>query len=106
MTKQEYISETKKRYHDRYKKYGKSKESLGWYKGNQDKRYAALIKHVSLHELKILEVGCGFGEGIDFLRKTKSISEYLGIDLSEDFIEIAKKKIFLRRNYFYLWQLS
>jgi SAM-dependent methyltransferase len=92
MNKQKYISETKKRYHDRFKKHGKSRETLGWYKGNQDKRYAALVKHINLTELKILEVGCGFGEGIDFLKRTKSISKYLGIDISEEFIKIAQKK--------------
>ena len=91
MSHEEYSSETIHRYQKRFKKFGVSKETLGWYKGNQDIRYSSLLKHIPTKDLRIIEVGCGFGDGIPFLRKNHQVKSYHGIDIVPEFIEIARE---------------
>lgn len=80
-------------YRSLHKKYGISSKSLGWIKGKQKTRFQAAINVGDLTNSRILDVGCGFGDLIDFLEiKEKKVKSYTGIDINKDFIEIAKKR--------------
>jgi 2-polyprenyl-3-methyl-5-hydroxy-6-metoxy-1,4-benzoquinol methylase len=82
-----------KHYNDLYKKYGLSYKSLGWIKGKQKIRFQSAIEIGQMNNSQVLDVGCGFGDLVNFLKiKNKRIKSYTGIDINPDFIEIAKKK--------------
>lgn len=83
---------TRIRYQERYEKYGQSKETLGWFKGKQDLRYNALIDHLPLSVNSILDIGCGFSDGLDFILKKFPDISYTGVDLVPEFIEVSKMR--------------
>ena len=84
--------ETVARYRARLKKYGHSKETLGWFKGKQDIRYRALIKDIPADISSIIDVGCGFGDGIPYIAEKFTDLHYTGIDMVPEFIENAKAR--------------
>ena len=82
-------------YSDRLKKYGPTKESLVYRSEDQQlKRYALLaaVEPIS-KDSSILDVGCGFGYFCDYLRKYNWTGEYTGIDINQDIIDEAKKRL-------------
>ena len=76
-----------------YKKYGICSKSLGWDKGKQFLRFDQLTKNYILKDCSILDVGCGFGDLASYLKgKDNWVSiHYLGIDLIDDFVKVAKQ---------------
>ena len=83
---------TIKHYNDLFKKFGIDPASLGEPKGRSDLRFQVMTEIGELNNSRILDVGCGFGFLIDFLNSKKIKSDYLGIDINSEFIEIAKKR--------------
>lgn len=83
-----------KRYKERYRDYGYSPRSLGWVRNNQEVRFKALTSLYDFSEKKILDIGCGFGDLIEYFEKRYSGFSYTGIDLVEEFISEAKKKYY------------
>lgn len=79
-------------YNNLYQEHGISPDALGWHKGNQFLRFEQLTFMWNLHKRSILDVGCGFGDFIKFLKK-KGIDEfsYIGVDVMPDFIKEARK---------------
>lgn len=57
-----------------------------------------ISKKIDLNGKKILEIGCGLGRWADFFHD--KCSEYVGIDYSENLIEIAKKHFNFPNCYF------
>lgn len=84
------VKETVDRYRNRFKKYGKSKETIGWFKGKQDIRYKALIENIPTGISSIIDVGCGFGDGIPYIMEKFSNLHYVDIDVMPEFIEFAR----------------
>lgn len=80
-------------YQEKFKIHGHHEASLGWSKGKQFIRFHALTQTFSLENKSILDIGCGFGDFVNFAKENKiSYSAYHGIDLMNEFIEIAKKE--------------
>ena len=52
-------------------------------------RYSQISQIIALHNNNIVEIGCGWGSFFDFGFKCQS---YLGMDINENFISLAKKK--------------
>ncbi len=77
-----------------YEKYGVDEKSLGWSKNKQDVRFEQIFKYITESELKVLDVGCGFGDMYSYLQKCGKYRQidYCGIDIMSSFIEVAKKK--------------
>lgn len=75
-----------------YEKYGDHPGSLGWPKGKQKIRFQALSEIANLNNSSILDVGCGFGDYLNFLQKKKLKINYFGIDINPTFINLAKQK--------------
>ncbi len=58
----------------------------------QAKRFVQLIADIEITGKTILDAGCGMGDLVPFLY-TKSLSfDYLGMDITPEFIDVAKKR--------------
>jgi SAM-dependent methyltransferase len=72
--------------------HGVSPKALGWDNGKQFLRFHQLTSDWDLNGASILDVGCGFGDFINYLQSTSIESySYTGIDLVGDFVETAKR---------------
>jgi ubiquinone/menaquinone biosynthesis C-methylase UbiE len=79
-----------------FKKFGPIPKGVGWYnKMKTQKRYKNLLRLIKFYNNKkkysLLDVGCGYGELINFCNK-KKLFKYHGIDLVQEMIFYAKKK--------------
>ena len=69
--------------------------------GNEEIRYSTIvdfIKHCRIEDTRILDVGCGYGALVKYL-KTEDYSSYLGIDLSDNAIYKARKTNFQKSEF-------
>jgi len=96
---------TKKIYNDSLMKYGYNAKALGWINGRQKVRFSALTKIGNLQNSKILDVGCGFGDLYNFLKRKKIVFSYSGLDLNENFLQFAVKHIKNKNAKFSLFDL-
>lgn len=85
--KERLISE----YSERYKLYGYSPKTLGWDKGKQDVRFSILTAPFQVNGKKVLDIGCGFGDLNNYLRKEEYMYSYCGIDIVDQLLSEAKK---------------
>jgi len=59
----------------------------------QEFRFTELLKLGDFTDKKILDIGCGFGSFLDFIKEHGQIPErYVGIDLSEKMLDEARKQ--------------
>jgi SAM-dependent methyltransferase len=79
------------RYKKRYQEFGKDEKTLGWTKGKQKIRFEVLTSQWDLEGSTILDIGCGFGDLYEYLKKDKKIKNltYVGIDIVDDLINEA-----------------
>ena len=75
-----------------FEKYGYSLTSLMIPKGASDARFKTKFDIGRLDNTRILDVGCGFGHMLDYLRAWDISARYTGIDIFPPFIEIAKQR--------------
>lgn len=80
-------------YNYHLKKFGDRPEALRWTPQGQIRRYHTLteIAH-DLHTSTVLDYGCGTGDFYRFLGRRGIVPRYTGVDINENFIEIARKK--------------
>jgi len=65
----------------------------------REKRLIQLTKYIEIKKnCTILDFGCGTGYLYEFLKKKKFKGKYLGIDISNEAINLAKKKFFRKKN--------
>ncbi len=92
----EYLNDKKRiieRYNSRILKLGQTIEGLGsGSKERQFLRFKLLLDVGELEGKKILDLGCGFGDLLDFLSKEGITVEYEGWDINEEIIKNAKAK--------------
>lgn len=86
------IIDTVNRYNKRLEEFGISEKALGWgEKGRAKLRYEILLSQWNFDKKSVLDFGCGFGGMYDYmLSKNISGFKYTGIDINENFINIAK----------------
>lgn len=73
--------------------YGYSPRALGWDKGKQFLRFHQLTSGWDLAGASILDVGCGFGDFVDYLRFMNIEGcTYTGIDLVGEFIAEGERR--------------
>ena len=89
----------KKAYSNKFKEFGISPKSVFWKnRFTQDLRLELIIKLLlqfkSLYNIKISDVGCGYGRLLEKLHDYKilEINEYYGIDINQDFISLCQSK--------------
>lgn len=82
-----------KGYKKTFHKSGESPKALQW----QDYRSAAiryrqLLQDVDVEGRSILDIGCGMGDLLPYIYAKSDNFNYLGVDVIEKFIEVAKKR--------------
>jgi SAM-dependent methyltransferase len=74
-------------------KHGVTASSLDWRPSSQVVRFEAVLANFGNHPPEsLIDVGCGFGDLLSFLRKAGWTGGYLGIDLMPEFVEIARER--------------
>jgi SAM-dependent methyltransferase len=83
-------AETTERYLARWRLYGYDPRTLGWNKDCQWVRFAAAFEGLQEDEYSsILDIGCGFGDLLQFLRLRGWAGRYIGVDLVPELIREA-----------------
>lgn len=88
------ISEqTKERYRARFAKLGKSPKALGWGSdADQMVRFAQALRVLPADVSSILDIGCGFGDFLSFMRASgRGDFDYIGWDLTPAFVQEARR---------------
>lgn len=91
MMKKEEINFIKDLYRERILEYGRKPEALGWPRSDQNLRFERLTRIWNLHNLKIVDYGCGFGDLYSYLCNRDVDFEYVGVDISPEMIEQANE---------------
>ncbi len=80
-------------YNRHFKKFGDRPEALRWTPQGQLRRYHTFLDIApDLNNQKILDYGCGMGDFYKFLKRRGVDVKYTGVDINENFINVAKKK--------------
>jgi ubiquinone/menaquinone biosynthesis C-methylase UbiE len=75
-------------YADKVRTYGYDHRGLGFgNKSSQDKRFEALLALGDFDGSRVLDVGCGFGDFLEFLQERGIEPVYTGLDICEPMIE-------------------
>jgi SAM-dependent methyltransferase len=88
-----YIHQRILRYYSKLlREYGHDPRSVGWgyKKGKQSTRFEILCQIGNLSNCSILDVGCGFGDLYGYLKYKKIKSNYIGVDINPQLLELAK----------------
>lgn len=85
--------ETRVRYRERWLQHGYDPRTLGWNKGLQQVRFAAALEGLRPSEYEsVLDVGCGFGDLLSFLRVRGWSGAYRGLDLVPELVDEARRR--------------
>jgi SAM-dependent methyltransferase len=82
-------------YNFHLRKFGDRPEALRWTPQGQLRRYhmlADIAPPAELNNSTVLDYGCGTGDFYRFLKRRGINVKYTGVDINENFIELAKKK--------------
>jgi len=82
-------------YNFHLQKFGDRPEALRWTPQGQLRRYQTLMDIAPaslLNNSTVLDYGCGTGDFYKFLKRRSINVKYTGVDINENFIDLAKKK--------------
>jgi len=80
-------------YRKTFDQYGPSPQALQWVDYRSAAlRYRQLLVDIALEGRSILDIGCGMGDLVPFIYAQTDSFKYLGIDITPEFIEVAKKR--------------
>ncbi len=85
-------TDTVARYRERLARHGFGPQALGWDKGNQGVRFAAVLRGLGSAFESLLDVGCGLGDLLGQLRGIGWKGRYLGLDVVPEFLEEARRR--------------
>ena len=89
MDQQDKVNST---YNRLIKEYGYSPLGVGWgVKDRRDIRFKALISEWEIENCRILDFGCGFGDLYGYLKRNNIKTDYLGLDINHNILNIASK---------------
>jgi len=72
--------------------HGDRPEAVRWTAKGQLAHYQALLDIGTVEGKKILDFGCGKGDFYQFLKEKNISAQYVGYDINESLISVAKKK--------------
>lgn len=85
--------ETARWYADKVRRYGFDHRGLGFRsRSSQEKRFEALLALGDFHGQRLLDVGCGFGDFLQFLRDRGVHPDYTGLDLCEPMVSRCRER--------------
>ena len=78
-----------------FQKHGKSAKAMYWDSAHAQKiRYQAMVRMLpATGKIKLLDVGCGFGDFLLFLANKYRKLDYTGIDIVPEFVEVAGNRL-------------
>jgi len=80
-------------YADKVRRYGYDHRGLGFRnKSSQEKRFEALLELGDFDGSRLLDVGCGFGDFLEFLNEREIHPVYTGLDICEPMIERCQER--------------
>jgi SAM-dependent methyltransferase len=86
-----YLDQLRRHYAPLVIEHGGSFRAVDWGSDlSQNKRFEVLLGCTDFRQAKILDVGCGVGHLVTFLKKNGFKGSYLGIDLVPEMIDKAK----------------
>ncbi|HXN16198.1 MAG TPA: class I SAM-dependent methyltransferase [Usitatibacter sp.] len=86
-------SETARWYEDKVRRFGYDHRGLGFRsRSSQEKRFEALAALGEFHGRRILDVGCGFGDLLSFLRARGICPLYTGLDICAPMITRCQER--------------
>lgn len=85
-------AEAVERYRARYRQFGHDPRTLGWNKGRQHVRFAAVLDTIGMQFESVLDVGCGFGDFFGHLSERGWKGSYLGIDICSELLEEGRRQ--------------
>jgi SAM-dependent methyltransferase len=86
-------NELYERYRKRWEQYGYDSRTLGWDKDCQWVRFEAAFEGLREEDFgSVLDVGCGFGDLLGYLRSKGWRGRYTGLDLVDELIGEARKR--------------
>lgn len=90
-------------YSQRFIEEGVSINSVGWKnEETQLLRFSKLLQDIDIENKTILDIGCGLGDLIPFLKLKCKTFNYIGIDICHEFIEHCKKTYINDKNCSFL----
>lgn len=85
--------ETVRWYEDKVRRFGFDHRGLGFRsRSSQEKRFEALLSLGEFDGARILDVGCGFGDFLHFLRSRDIHPSYTGLDICERMIARCRER--------------
>lgn len=87
------IEKYRRLYNSRYKLWGYSPKTLGWYTGKQNIRYHIVSKDWGNDICSVLDVGCGFADLYVYISEKGMDIQYTGIDLNINIMEEGRRNI-------------
>jgi len=85
--------DTARWYEDKVRRYGYDHRGLGFRnRSSQEKRFEALLALGDFHGQHLLDVGCGFGDFLAFLRARGIEPIYTGLDLCEPMVARGRER--------------
>jgi SAM-dependent methyltransferase len=86
-------TELLERYGQRWREYGYDSRTLGWNKDCQWVRFEAAFEGVRENECRsLVDIGCGFGDLLGYLRQRGWKGRYTGVELVPELIAEARKR--------------
>src|SRR5262245_15591991 len=80
-------------YEDRFDAMGEDIRTLGWKnREEQNLRFKMLCEVGDLRGASVCDVGCGFGDLLDYLQSTAGDVQYTGIDIAPSLLDRAREK--------------
>jgi len=80
-------------YKSKFQKHRGNIKSLKWANYTAAaQRYKQIVADLNFENKKILDVGCGFGDILSYIKAKTEKFEYTGIDLIDNFIKQAQKR--------------
>ena len=98
-------------YSENHRQFGYGARALEMPSDRRTIRYYELLKNFpdynNKEKISIIDLGCGYGDLVDYLDYLELNYNYIGVDLCDSFLNFAKKKyagrdniIFVKRNFF------
>lgn len=82
------------RFSERLDAEGHGPQALGWDdEASMRRRFRAAGKLYDFADARVLDVGCGFGDLLGFLReRDRAPAEYVGVDINAELLEFARER--------------
>lgn len=87
------VNSSKRYYEGKLRKFGSNIKGLNWKnKSSQELRFKTLSKIGNINNRSIHDFGCGYGDLNAYLKKDFKNFKYVGTDISELMLKVARKK--------------